>query len=92
MTTTRFEERFGQILDIADREYDYEPPSKYYKNGFNLKKRLREFREAHLLFLHDKNVPADNKEQSVFSEYSSENRDKSYLSEALILSITCVKA
>lgn len=55
-----FEDRFGQILDIADREYEYEPPSKYYTDGFNLKKRLREFREAHLLFLHDKNVPADN--------------------------------
>jgi len=55
-----FEERFGQILDIADREYEYEPPSKYYMDGFNLKERLREFREAHLLFLHDKNVPADN--------------------------------
>jgi hypothetical protein len=55
-----FEERFGEILDIADKEYEYEPPSKYYKDGFNLKKRLREFREAHLLFLHDKNVPSDN--------------------------------
>lgn len=55
-----FEERFGQILDIADREYEYEPPSKYYRDGFNLKERLREFRDAHLLFLHDKNVPADN--------------------------------
>lgn len=55
-----FEERFGQILDIADREYEYEPPSKYYIEGFNLKERLREYREAHLLFLHDKNVPADN--------------------------------
>ena len=55
-----FEERFGQILDIADREYEYEPPSKYYMDGFNLKERLREFREAHLLFLHNKNVPADN--------------------------------
>ncbi|MEI6057996.1 MAG: transposase [bacterium] len=55
-----FEERFGQILDIADKEYEYEPPSKYYKDGFNLKKRLREFREAHLLFLHDKNIPTDN--------------------------------
>jgi hypothetical protein len=55
-----FEERFGQILDIADAEYDYEPPSKYYRDGFNLKERLREFREAHLLFLHDKNVPTSN--------------------------------
>ena len=55
-----FEERYGEILDIADKEYEYEPPSKYYKDGFNLKKRLREFREAHLLFLHDKNIPTDN--------------------------------
>ena len=55
-----FEERFGQILDIADREYEYEPPSKYYMDGFNLKERLREYGDAHLLFLHDKNVPADN--------------------------------
>lgn len=55
-----FEKRFGQILDIADREYEYEPPSKYYMDGFNLKERLREFREAHLLFLHDKNVPVNN--------------------------------
>lgn len=55
-----FEERFGQILDIADHEYDYEPPNKYYKDGFNLKKRLREFKEAHILFLHDKNIPTDN--------------------------------
>jgi hypothetical protein len=49
-----FETRFGQTLDLAGREYEYEPPSKYYMDGFNLKERLREFREAHLLFLHDK--------------------------------------
>jgi len=55
-----FEKRFGEILDTADKEYDYVPPSKYYKDGFNLKERLRTFREAHLLFLHDKNVPTNN--------------------------------
>lgn len=55
-----FDEKFGQILDIADEEYEYEPPSKYYREGYNLKERLRKFKEAHLLFLHDKNVPADN--------------------------------
>ncbi len=55
-----FVERYGEILDKADEEYEYEPPSKYYREGFNLKKRLREFQEAHLLFLHDKNVPFDN--------------------------------
>jgi len=55
-----FELRFVAILDIADREYEYEPPSKYYRNGYNLKERLREFQDAHLLFLHDKNVPTNN--------------------------------
>jgi len=54
------EKRFGEILDTADKEYDYVPPSKYYKDGFNLKERLRTFREAHLLFLHDENVPTNN--------------------------------
>jgi hypothetical protein len=56
----RFEERFDQILDIAKNEYEYEPPSKYYIDGYNLSIRLREYRDACLLFLHDKRVPADN--------------------------------
>lgn len=55
-----FIERYGEILDKADEEYEYEPPNKYYMEGFNLKKRMREFQEAHLLFLHDKNVPFHN--------------------------------
>ena len=55
-----FENRFDQILDIADKEYEYEPPTDYYKDGYNLSKRLRKYRDACLLFLHDKRVPADN--------------------------------
>ena len=55
-----FEERFDQILSTAKDEYDYEPPTKYYKDGFNLSVRLREYKAACLLFLHDKRVPADN--------------------------------
>jgi hypothetical protein len=55
-----FEKRFDQILDAAKDEYDYEPPTKYYKEGVNLSTRLREYKEACLLFLHDKRVPADN--------------------------------
>jgi hypothetical protein len=55
-----FEKRFDQILDAAKDEYDYEPPTKYYKEGINLSTRLREYKEACLLFLHDKRVPADN--------------------------------
>ncbi|MCL2151656.1 MAG: transposase, partial [Oscillospiraceae bacterium] len=37
-----------------------EPPSKYYKDGFNLYKRLRKYRANHLLFLHDWRVPWTN--------------------------------
>ena len=55
-----FENRYDQILDIAKNEYEYEPPSEYYKEGYNLSLRLREYREACLLFLHDKRVPPDN--------------------------------
>jgi len=55
-----FDERFDQILSTAKDEYDYEPPTKYYKDGFNLSVRLREYKEACLLFLRDKRVPADN--------------------------------
>jgi hypothetical protein len=55
-----FENRFDQILDTANKEYEYEPPTKYYRDGYNLSVRLREYRDACLLFLHDKRVPADN--------------------------------
>lgn len=55
-----FENRFDQILNIAKKEYEYEPPTKYYKDGYNLSVRLKEYRDACLLFLHDKSVPPDN--------------------------------
>lgn len=55
-----FEDRFDQILSTAKGEYEYEPPTKYYKDGFNLSVRLREYKAACLLFLRDKRVPADN--------------------------------
>ena len=56
----RFEERYDEVLDLADKEYGYEPPGKYYVEGFNLSKRLRKFKENHLLFLHNRLVPPDN--------------------------------
>lgn len=45
---------------LAKNEYDYEPPSKYYKDGFNLYLRMAGYRSAHLLFLHDRRVPYSN--------------------------------
>lgn len=56
----KYEERYSQVLTLAKEEYEYEPPSDYYKEGFNLFKRLLEYKENHLLFLHDIRVPTTN--------------------------------
>ena len=54
------EARYDEILEIARAEYEYEPPTKYNKDGYNLYKRLAEYKENHLLFLYDRRVPYSN--------------------------------
>lgn len=55
-----FEDRYLETLKIAGAEYEYEPPSKYYMDGYNLYRRLFKFKDSHLLFLHDGRVPTTN--------------------------------
>jgi hypothetical protein len=55
-----FEKKYDEILNAAKDEYEYEPPSKYYKKGFNLYKKMLRYRDNHLLFLHDRRVPHSN--------------------------------
>ena len=57
-----FEERYQQILEKARDEYNYIPPGKYYRDGYNLYKRMNEYQKNHLLFLHNTKVPATNNE------------------------------
>ncbi|NLC42975.1 MAG: transposase [Clostridiales bacterium] len=52
--------KYNETLDVARSEYEYEPPSKYYKDGYNLYKRMDEYKDSHLLFLYNFNVPATN--------------------------------
>ncbi len=59
-TVQKFESRYDSILDTGEQEYQNVPPGDYYRDGYNLCKRLREYKDSELLFLHDKNVPADN--------------------------------
>jgi len=54
------EERYDKILRTAEEEYEYNPPSEYYKDGYNLYKRLIKYKHNELLFLHDKRVPSNN--------------------------------
>jgi hypothetical protein len=55
-----FRNKYLDILDIARMEYEYEPPTKYNKDGFNLYKKLEEYIDNHLLFLSDHRLPATN--------------------------------
>lgn len=55
-----FESRYDAILDTAQKEYAANPPSKYYKDGYNLAARLKEYKAEQMLFLHDHRVPTTN--------------------------------
>lgn len=55
-----FEKRYDEILNKAEEEYTDEPPTDYYREGYNLFLRLRKYKKSELLFLHDKRVPSNN--------------------------------
>lgn len=52
--------RYDEIMATARSEYEYEPPSEYFKEGYNLYKRMAEEKERYTLFLHDPEVEPDN--------------------------------
>lgn len=56
----RLVERYGKILEKAKEEYGYEPPGDYFKDGYNLYKRMWEDRDDYLLFLYDPTIPPTN--------------------------------
>ena len=57
-----YETRYTEILKKAKEEYEYIPASKYYKDGYNLYRRMEKYKNNHLLFLHDIRVPTTNNE------------------------------
>lgn len=57
---SELEGRYDKILKQVQEEYEDIPPSKCYREGYNLFKRLKEYKESELLFLHDKRVPSNN--------------------------------
>lgn len=59
---SEFERRYLAVLQKAKEEYEYIPPSKYYRDGYNLYLRMEKYMHNHLLFLHDHRVPATNNE------------------------------
>ena len=55
-----FVARYDAILKQAETEYAYEPPTQYYREGFNLYNRLKKYKSNHLLFLYRKDVEPTN--------------------------------
>lgn len=53
------EAEYRKLLEEARREYEYEPPT-WYKDGYNLYRRLAADPASYLLFLHDPAVPTTN--------------------------------
>ena len=51
---------YDDIIAKGQEEYDYEPPSKYYMEGYNLFCRMRDDKEEYVLFLRDPTVPPTN--------------------------------
>lgn len=59
-TVSDFESKYQEILEKAGEEYILHEPSPYYRDGYNLYRRMQEYKTQHLLFLHDMRVPTTN--------------------------------
>ena len=69
------EKRYDEILELAKKEYEYEPPTKYNNDGFNLYRKLFNYRDNHLLFLHDRRVPpTNNKSEALLRIFKRKQR------------------
>ena len=55
-----FGRRFDAVLELAEREYAESPPTKYYRDGYNLFRRLRDYKDSQLRFLDHLEVDPDN--------------------------------
>ncbi|MDD2338378.1 MAG: transposase [Geobacteraceae bacterium] len=55
-----YKSKYLEIVKLAKEEYEYEPPSQYYRDGYNLYLRMDRYKESHLLFLDDFRVPSNN--------------------------------
>ena len=58
--TGQMMDRFKEILEIGKKEYEDVPANAYYRDGYNLWKRMYEKPDDYTLFLTDKSIPATN--------------------------------
>lgn len=51
---------YDNHLELAELNYKAHPPTQYHRDGYNLAKRLKAYRNNHLLFLMVDGIPYDN--------------------------------
>lgn len=54
------ESKYDKIIRLGGEEYQSHPPTKYYPDGYNLWKRMKEYKDAHLFFLRHPEVDTTN--------------------------------
>lgn len=52
--------RYDEILNLAEAEYNEHPANKYYKDGYNTYRRLRDYKKEMLYFLDHPEIPPTN--------------------------------
>lgn len=66
--------RYDDIMEKAREEYESEPPTEYYREGYNLFRRMSEQKQDYVLFLHDITVePTNNRAEQLARQYKRKN-------------------
>lgn len=58
----QIEKQYDEIILLGRKQYELNPPSKYYTDGFNTFKRFKDYKEEILYFLYHPEVPYTNNE------------------------------
>lgn len=65
---------YDAIMEKAREEYESEPPTGYYREGYNLFRRMSEQKQDYVLFLHDITVePTNNRAEQLARQYKRKN-------------------
>lgn len=70
-----FEKQYDAILSTGTAEYAAMPPNRYYRDGYNLHKRMLEYRHNHLLFLRHPEIEyTDNISERALRKYKRKQK------------------
>lgn len=58
----KIEKEYDEILELGKSQYEKDPASKYYPDGYNTYKRFRDYKTEILYFLHHPEIPYTNNE------------------------------